>query len=108
MKRCVALIVLALVTLGGCTVSTNEEPVELSSDLFEPLVVTSTSSTSTPTPSDVTKPAEIYLLQVTGDVTSLEQVLEKSTSTPASRRSSGTSSPSVPTRRGPNGPTRRA
>lgn len=74
MKRLVAVLVLALSALGACAVSTNEEPVELSSDLFEPLLATTTTTTTTTAPSDVTKPADVYLLRVTDASTSLEAV----------------------------------
>ncbi|MDE0803948.1 MAG: GerMN domain-containing protein [Acidimicrobiales bacterium] len=74
MRRLVPLLLAALLGLGACAVSTNEEPVELSSDLFEPLLATTTTTTTTTTPSDVTKAEDVYLLRVSGGSTSLEAV----------------------------------
>lgn len=74
MRRLLATLVLALLTVGACAVSTNEEPVELSSDLFTDLLATTTTSTVTTTPSDVLKTEEVYLLRVTDESTSLQSV----------------------------------
>ena len=74
MKRLVATLALALLALGACAVSTNEKPVELSSDLFTDLRATTTTTTNSTAPSDVTKPESVYLLRVTDDATSLQEV----------------------------------
>lgn len=74
MRRLAPLLLMALLGFGACAVSTNEEPVELSSDLFEPLLATTTTTTATVAPSAVTKAESVYLLRVTDEATSLESV----------------------------------
>lgn len=73
-RATIALLVLAALLIGACSVSTNDEPVELSSDLFEPLLTTTSTTTSTSTPSAVTKEEEVYLLRVRNGSTALTAV----------------------------------
>lgn len=72
--RVVAATLLALsVIAGACTVSTNEEPVEVSSELFDPLLTT-TSSTTTTLPGNATKEVTEYFIRTTDNVTELIEV----------------------------------
>ena len=72
MRRRLALTVTVLaLVIGACSVSTNDEPVALGSDLFEPLLTTTSTTTSTSTPSSVTKTEEVYLLRVRDGSTAL-------------------------------------
>lgn len=66
-------IVLLTSVLGGlallfaaCSVPTNDEPAELSSDLFENLLATTT-TTDTTTPSGITKEVTEYLISTNGN-----------------------------------------
>lgn len=65
---------LLVVAAAACSVSTNDDPVELSSELFEPLLTTTTTTTSTSTQSSATKTEEVYLLRVRDASTSLTAV----------------------------------
>ncbi|WP_436795617.1 GerMN domain-containing protein [Actinospongicola halichondriae] len=73
-RHLVTLLVLIAVSVGACAVSTNDEPIELSSDLFESLLETTSTTSATSTPSEVTKTEDVYLLRVRSGSTSLEQV----------------------------------
>ncbi len=55
-------LLVGLAAVGGCSVSTNDHPVA-ASDIFDGLVQVSTSTTSTTTPEDVTRPATLYFLR---------------------------------------------
>lgn len=65
---------LAVVVLAGCTVSTNDEAVALDTDLFERVLTTTTSTTSTTVGQEVTKEVAVYFLQVTDGTTALRPV----------------------------------
>ncbi|MDZ7673685.1 MAG: GerMN domain-containing protein [Acidimicrobiales bacterium] len=72
--RMLAVALLALsVAVGACTVSTNEEPVEVSSELFEPLLTT-TSSTTTTLPGDATKEVTEYFIRTIDNTSELTPV----------------------------------
>ncbi len=71
-RRTIVLLMAALLAFG-CSVSTNDEPVELGSDLFEPLLTAPSTTSDIATPS-VTKPEDVYLLRVRGVSTALEAV----------------------------------
>lgn len=61
--RCLVALVLAVpLAVGACAVSTNDEPVEVSSQLFEPLLTT-TSSTTTTLPEDARKEVSEYFIE---------------------------------------------
>ncbi len=66
----IALLVAMAIAFAGCSVSTNDEPVA-AGDLFDDLVQVSTTTTSTTTPEDVTKPATIYFLKIENNATRL-------------------------------------
>ena len=66
----IALLVAMAIAIAGCSVSTNDEPVA-AGDLFDDLVQVSTTTTSTTTPEDVTKPATIYFLKTENNTTRL-------------------------------------
>ena len=72
-KRAVAVAVILALTIAGCSVSTNDKPVA-AGDLFDDLVQVSTSTTSTTTPEDVTKPATVYFLKTEEGATKLVPV----------------------------------
>ncbi len=66
----VAAVLAVATAMAGCSVSTNSEPVA-AGDLFDDLVQVSTTTTSTTTPEDVTKPATIYFLKTESGATRL-------------------------------------
>ncbi len=74
MNRHTLAAVVLVFGIAGCAVSTNDEPVELGSDLFERLLTTTTSSTSTPAGSAVVKAEEVYLLGAANGEVVLEAV----------------------------------
>ena len=65
--------ILALVLAGACSVPTNEEPVAVE-DVFDRLVQTTTTSSPTSTPEDVTRAVEVYFLRSSDDSTRLVAV----------------------------------
>ncbi len=73
MRRRGLLIVLLTLLIAACSVSTNDQPVELGSDLFEPLLTTTSTTSNTSSPA-VTKSDDVYLLRVRGGSTALEAV----------------------------------
>lgn len=75
MRRHLSVLLLLVATSAtACSVSTNDEPIELSSDLFESLLETTSTTSATSTPSAVTKAEDVYLLRVRNGSTSLERV----------------------------------
>lgn len=73
MRRTLALLSLAAMVVAGCSVSTNDEPVAVGSELFDPLLTT-TSTTIDPSAPAVTKEEPVYLLRVRDNSTALEAV----------------------------------
>ena len=65
--------ILALVLAAACSVPTNEEPVAVDG-VFDRLVQTTTTSSPTTAPEDVTKTVEVYFLRTTDDSTQLVAV----------------------------------
>jgi spore germination protein GerM len=68
-----AAVVLVVLVTGACSVSTDEDP-QAAGDLFAQLVETSTTTTSTTAPENVTKPATVYFLNTTDGTTELVPV----------------------------------
>lgn len=71
LSRLAAVATVVALLVGACSVSTNDEPVALGSELFEPLLTTTSTTTSTSIPSSVTKTEEVYLLRVRDGSTAL-------------------------------------
>lgn len=67
--RCL-FVVAAVLLAGGCTVPTNDEPVELSGSI----VPDTTTSTSTTSPETATREAFVYFLQIDDSGTTLRRV----------------------------------
>lgn len=74
-RRGLAVVLFTLVALlaAACSVSTNDQPVALGSELFEPLLTTTSTTSNTSSPA-VTKSEDVYLLRVRNGSTALVAV----------------------------------
>lgn len=70
-----AVATVALLLLAACTISTNDEPVELSSDRFQDLLTTTT--TTTPTSAPVTRDVELFFVRNVDGATTVEPVIRE-------------------------------
>ena len=68
-----AVLVLAGLLAGACSISTNEEPVAVE-DVFDGLVRATTTSSPTSTPEDATRTVTVYFVQSTEAATELVPV----------------------------------
>lgn len=72
-RAALGVFVAAAIAVAGCSVSTNEDP-QAAGDLFQDLLVSSTTTTSSTRPENVTRSATVYFLEVNEGATRLVPV----------------------------------